>query len=60
MTLFFMSSLNTVRHLYYFIQALVRSNNENNSKYILGNRQLLFLSISIGYILTVIFNGITL
>lgn len=60
MTLFFMSLLNTLRHLYFFIQTYIQSNEENPIKYKLNDKSLFLLSISIGFILTVIFNGIIL
>jgi len=60
MVLFFLSCLNTVRHLYYFIQTWVVSNEENLAKYRLDNKALFLLGVSVSYILTVIFKGINL
>jgi hypothetical protein len=60
MVLFFLSCLNTVRHLYYFIQTWVVSNEENLVKYRLDNKALFLLGVSVSYILTVIFKGINL
>lgn len=58
MTLFFMSLLNVIRHLYYFIQAFIQSSEEESRKYKLSTKSLLLLGISLGYILTIIFTGI--
>jgi hypothetical protein len=59
-TIFFMSCLNTGRHLYYFIQTWVSSNEENQIKYKLNKWSLFLLGVSISYILTSIFYGIKL
>lgn len=55
-----LSSLNIVRHLYYFIQAWAKSNNENPQKYILDRRSLILLGLSIGYVIMAIIDGLTL
>ncbi len=60
MVLFFMSCLNTGRHLYYFVQTMVISNEENIVKYKLDKKSLFLLGVSVSYILTVIFKGINL
>lgn len=60
MVLFFMSCLNTARHLYYFIQSFVISTDENVVKYRLDKQSLFLLGVSISYILTVLFKGINL
>jgi hypothetical protein len=60
MFLFFMSCLNTLRHLYYFIQSFLVSTEENVVKYRLNKQSLFLLGASISYILTVIFKGINL
>jgi len=52
--LFFLASLNTLRHIYYFIQSLVSSTEETPVKYRLTKSSLILLGISISYILTVI------
>lgn len=57
---FFMASLTTLRHVYYFIQAFIISNEETPVKYRVSKISLLFLGISIAYILSVIFTGIKL
>jgi len=60
MVLFFMSCLNAGRHLYYFIQTMVISNEENIVKYKLDKKSLFLLGVSVSYILTVILKGINL
>ena len=58
--IFFMATLNTFRHGYYFIQALFKSTPEEPRKYKLSDVSLILLGISIAYLLSVIFTGITL
>jgi len=58
MILLMLSSLTTLRHSYYFIQAYITSTEELPVKYILSPKTLLFLGLSVAYILTVIFTGI--
>jgi hypothetical protein len=58
--LFVLSSLNVVRHTYYFIQGYAKSKTENYEKYKLGDKSLLLLGISLSYIITSIFIGITI
>lgn len=53
-----MSSLNVIRHIYYFAQAWVESDSDNPRKYKMSNGSLWILSISISYILASIFTGI--
>lgn len=60
MLLFFMASLTTIRHIYYFIQAFFTSTEEQPKKYVLTNTSLILLGVSIAYILSSIFSGITL
>ncbi len=60
MVIFFVASLNTVRHLYYFIQTILYTDQEISVKYKLSNKSLILLGISIAYILTAIFTGIKL
>jgi len=57
-TMFFLAFLNVLRHGYYFIQSVLSSNEENPNKYKLQTKPLLFLGVSIAYVLTVIFTGI--
>jgi hypothetical protein len=58
MVIFFMACLTTFRHGYYFIQAYLLSTAEEPVKYKLTKTSLLYLGISIAYILTAIFTGI--
>jgi hypothetical protein len=58
MFLFFVSLLNSIRHAYYFIQAIVSSTEEQQLKYVISKTSLILLGLSIGYILSVIFTGI--
>lgn len=55
---FFMSCLVTIRHGYYFVQALITSTEEEPIKYKISTTSLFYLCVSIAYILTVIFTGI--
>lgn len=57
---FFMSCLNVLRHGYYFIQAVVTSTDEEPKKYRIEKVSLYLLSMSIAYILSAIFTGITI
>ena len=58
--IFFMSILNVFRHLYYFTQAMIKSNTDQPMKYILSGKGLLILGVSLAYILSSIFDGIFL
>jgi hypothetical protein len=58
--LYIMSCLNTIRHLYYFIQTILTSVEEETIKYRISNKSLLFLCISISYVLSGFFTGITI
>ena len=60
MILFFMSLLKTIRHGYYFIQALLTSTEEEPNKYRVSDTSLILLSIAISYVITVLVTGITL
>ncbi len=55
-----MSSLNVLRHVYYFIQAVLTSTEEEPKKYRIPNVSLYLLGVSIAYILSAIITGITL
>ncbi len=59
-TLFIIALLNVIRNGYYFIQAWVKSNTDNPSKYILSNKSLLLLGISLSYVLMSLITGITI
>jgi hypothetical protein len=56
--LFFMSILNILRHVWKVFMILRNDNIPN--KYELSKRELIFLGISVSYILTTIFTGIKL
>ena len=58
--LFFMSCLNVIRHTYYFLQAGLTSTEEEPKKYRISKISLTLLSISIAYVLSVFFTGITI
>jgi hypothetical protein len=58
LVLFFVSLLNTIRHAYYFIQAIVSSSEEEPIKYVISKSDLTMLGLSIAYILSVIFTCI--
>lgn len=58
--LFFMSVLNVLRHGYYFIQAYFTSTEEEPKKYMLSKMALIILSVSLAYIISVIFTGLKL
>ena len=58
--LFFMASLNAVRHGYFFIQGWITSTEEVPVKYRVNPISLLVLGVSIGYMITVLFTGIKL
>jgi hypothetical protein len=56
--LYVFSCLSVLRHGYYFIQTLLTTTVENPKKYVLNKTALLFLGLSIAYILSAIFIGI--
>jgi hypothetical protein len=58
--LFFLSCLNTIRHLYYIIQAFTLSKEEEPVKYKLSNKSLFLFGVSVSYILSVLITGIAL
>ena len=57
MSIFFMSCLTTIRHSYFFIQAILTSTDEQPVRYRLSTYSLIFLGVSIAYILSTIFTG---
>lgn len=57
---FFMSLLNTFRHIYYFIQALFTSTPEVPVKYKISNKSLFLLGTSMAYLLMTLFTGVKL
>ena len=60
MVLFVMSFLLTFRHLYYFIQSIIKSTEEEPVNYKLTSKSLLILGLSISYIITSMLIGIKL
>ena len=60
MVLAFMSGLTVLRHLYYFIQAFFTSTDEEPVKYRVSKTSLIFLCVSLSYILSIMFTGIKL
>lgn len=58
--LFILCCLNVFRHTYYFIQAWVKSNNDNPTKYRMGTTSLLFLGISLAFVISTFITGITI
>jgi hypothetical protein len=58
--LFFMSLLNILRHFYYFVQAFFQSTLEEPKKYRLNKLPLILLGVSIAYVFTTIFTGVTI
>jgi ABC-type enterochelin transport system permease subunit len=56
--LFFLCTLNTIRHAYYFAQTLIMAGEDVSAKYRLNNKNLILLGLSIAYIITCIFTGI--
>jgi hypothetical protein len=60
MICFFLSCLTTFRHGYYFIQAFFSSTEDTPVKYRISKISLLLLGVSIAYILSSLFTGITL
>jgi len=52
------SCLLVLRHGYYFIQTLLTTSEESPKRYILNKTSLLFLGLSIAYILSAIFTSI--
>lgn len=56
--LLFLSLLTAIRHGYYFVQAVITSTEEQPKKYKLSKTALLFLGLSIAYVLSAIFTGI--
>ena len=55
---FLLSTLTTLRHAYYFVQAFLTSTEEQPIKYRLSSTSLFYLGVSVAYILSVIFTGI--
>ena len=58
--IFWLSTLNTLRHVYYFIQAYISSTPEEPRRYTISNKSLFLLGASIAYLLTTLITGIKL
>jgi ABC-type proline/glycine betaine transport system permease subunit len=58
--LFFLSCLNVIRHTFYILRGVKKSDEEVANKYVLTKKELFLLGLSIAYILTCVFTGITL
>ena len=56
----FMSILNLIRHLYNLIQTYVASSEVETAKYLMTPMGLLFLALSVSYVLMTIFSGVVL
>ena len=58
--IFFLSSLNVFRHFYYVVQSWLTTDTNNTITYKITKIELFLLGLSIAYILSSIFTGITL
>ena len=56
--LFFMACLNIFRHIYYLIGTSLGSTPENPRKYTLSTNGLVYLGLSISYVLSVVIIGL--
>jgi hypothetical protein len=54
---FILSTLNILRHCYYFIQAWFSLETETPRKYIISDKKLIILGLSISFFLTTIITG---
>lgn len=59
-TLFFLSLVSVIRHGYYAIKSVLKTTEENTEFYKINKTELLFLGLSIAYILTAIMTGVGL
>lgn len=55
--LFIMSVLVCIRHGYYFLQAVLNSNEEKQIKYKLSDLSLFYICVSIAYIIMTLITG---
>jgi hypothetical protein len=60
LTLFILSNLNMFRHVYYFLQVINLSTEEETIKYKIKPTSLFLLGLSISYIISTLFTGINL
>ena len=58
--IYVLAVINTIRHTYYFIQAYFSTYGEEPVKYIVSDKSLFIVGLSIAYIITGIITGITL
>lgn len=58
--LFILSNLSILRHFYYLLQAYITSTPEQPNKYRINKYSLLFLGLSVAYVLSTLFTGIKL
>lgn len=58
--LYVLSVLNTIRHAYYFVQAYFSTYGDEPVKYIISDKALLLVGLSIAYIITGVITGITI
>jgi hypothetical protein len=58
--LYFLSIADVVRTTFFLIGSFTKSNSETPEKFILTNRQLILLGLSIAYIFSTFFTGIKL
>lgn len=60
MVVFVLSTLNILRHCFYCVQMFLTSTEDNPRKYMLTNKSLLLLGLSISYFITLIITGFSL
>jgi hypothetical protein len=58
--LFFLSILNIVRCTFFLIGSFIKSNDVRPEKYRLNRLSLILLGLSIGYVISVFFTGVTI
>lgn len=58
--LYVLSLANVLRHGYYFIQAFISTYGDEPVKYILGDKALLLLGVSLAYVITGMITGVTI
>jgi hypothetical protein len=57
--IFVLSTLNVIRHLFFLIGSFIKSDDELPQKFRLSQMQLLLLGVSVSYVITTLFTGIT-
>jgi len=57
---FILSTLNVIMNLYKFIRAWALSNTDQTTRYKISKKDVLFVGLSLSYIITSLINGITL